>query len=288
MSRKIWPSIPFFILSIALLLPTPGLFCDTTVYRMKKGDTLYGIAKQFNVSLDLLMSANQIEDPKRVRSGTLLKIPRNSDTKTAEEPKTYHTVRSGDTLYGLARKYGTSLKELLEANGLQEKSVIKTNERLVIPASSESAGRETNAGYGSDARSAAEGKTKPVDSKTGVGPEAPFWPHPGEIQKLEGKLSSAIAIIGQQGDRIVSVSSGRVTWAAPFRGFGKMVFVKAKDGYIYGYGGNRQLFVGVGDEVLPGMEIGLLGVNPHDGIAKVFFFVTKDGKPLEPVKAPRS
>ena len=116
----------------------------------------------------------------------------------------------------------------------------------------------------------------------------PYWPHPGRIKELEGELSKAIVIFGSEGDKVVSVSSGTVTWAGPFRGYGKMIFIKCSNGYVFGYGGHEDIFVNVGDNITVGLELGTLGINSHDGVAKVFFFVAKNGIPLRPSEAPRS
>ena len=85
-----------------------------------------------------------------------------------------------------------------------------------------------------------------------------------------------------------SVSDGEVTWAAPFRGYGKIVFVKSSNGVTYGYAGNSELRVQVGDEVSTGMPIGTLGVHAHDGAAKVLFFAARGSHPLDPHTAPRN
>ena len=75
---------------------------------------------------------------------------------------------------------------------------------------------------------------------------------------------------------------------APYRGYNKLIIVESPDTHIYAYGGNDLCLVTVGDQVFPGMEIGKLGVNPHEGSAKAFFFVYKNGTPVDPEKAPRS
>jgi septal ring factor EnvC (AmiA/AmiB activator) len=103
---------------------------------------------------------------------------------------------------------------------------------------------------------------------------------------LSGKLLG-IEIIGTAGDDVVSVNTGNVVWVAPYRGYGRLVMVEGADNIIYAYGGNEETFVHVGDRVSPGTLLGKVGVHPIEKRAKVFFFVYKDGKPLDPLKAPR-
>ena len=44
----------------------------------------------------------------------------------------YHTVRSGDTLSGIARKYGTSVKEICRLNGIKETTILQVGKRLRV------------------------------------------------------------------------------------------------------------------------------------------------------------
>ena len=63
------------------------------------------------------------------------------------------------------------------------------------------------------------------------------------------------------------------------------MLVESRNGLVYGYGGNERTNVRVGDYVAPGSVIGILGGSPDKSSA--YFFVYKDGKPVDPAKAPR-
>ena len=267
---------------LLLLLSTtlPNASGAPTYYTMRRGDTLYSIARRFDVPLDRLMEANSITDPTRVAVGTVLLIPEEAGGRNAsmDGEYTFYTVKRGDTLYGIARRFGIDLEQLLALNGLSTRSVIKPGQKLKVP------GRSTDAAEVAAGKDGSAGREEGGVYARGV----PFWPHDGEVTRLNGKLSGAVTILGEEGDRVVSVSPGRVMWAGPFRGFGRMVFVKGLTGLVYGYGGHRQLSVKVGDAVTVGTELGRLGVNAHDKKAKVFFFITKQGKPQDPSTAPRN
>jgi LysM repeat protein len=249
-----------------LLVPFGG--ADTT-YRIEKGDNLYRIARKYGVTVKELLEINDIADPTRISVGTVIRIPTGSISPRKEGGTILHSIEPGDTLWGLAKRYGVKLEDLLRANDLGEESILGVGDVLFIP--------------GEPAETLEEGHSREDPMESGV----PFWPHPGEVIRLEGKLSSVVAIIGEPGDRIVAVSPGRVEWAAPFRGYGKVVLVRGDSDTVYLYGGSSELYVDVGDEITVGTELGALGVNSHDGVAKVFFSVSKGGQPFEPFTAPR-
>jgi lipoprotein NlpD len=114
-----------------------------------------------------------------------------------------------------------------------------------------------------------------------------FWPHPGSRKALDGKLEG-IAFEGRAGDPVRSVSSGKVAWVGPYRGFGKVVFIQSDQGYIYVYAGQDDILVSLGDMVLRGEKIGTMGMNPYEAKSSLYFIVYKDGKPVKPENAPRA
>jgi len=275
------------IIIAALLMTLLFPSVSQSEYRVQPGDTVYGVSKRFDVDPDLLMRVNGIGDPSRLRAGQLLKIPGS------------YEVQPGDTYYGIARKLGVALKELLELNRRTEDTLLLAGDTLQIPqgarTASSPAPEEGAAGTAEGAPATGTvvsgGNSSPGGAeKAPVKAEVPgsyFWPHSGQMSALSGKLQGA-QFDGQQGDPVFSVSSGKVIWVAPYRGYNKLIIVESPDTHIFAYGGNDVCLVSVGDQVFPGMEIGRLGINPHEGEAKAFFFVYKNGTPVDPQKAPRT
>ena len=85
-------------------------------YQVKSGDTLYSIARKFGVSVKELKEYNDLVNDSLV-IGLVLKIP---EVKKKEEVKVnekyQYVVKSGDTLYGIAKKYNTSVDKLKSIN----------------------------------------------------------------------------------------------------------------------------------------------------------------------------
>jgi septal ring factor EnvC (AmiA/AmiB activator) len=111
-------------------------------------------------------------------------------------------------------------------------------------------------------------------------------PCSGEARYLDGKIDG-IMILTERGVGAKAVTGGKVVSAGPFRGYGQVVVVQSKNGYIYFYGGNDSIAVKVGDAVSVGQELGKVGWDAKVGSAAAYFFVFKGGQSLDPAKAPR-
>ena len=86
----------------------------TDTYKVVKGDTLYGIAKKLDTTVDELKKVNDLVS-NQLSIGQILKIPvKEIDLGETE----LYQVKAGDTLYGIANKYGITLKKLKAINNL--------------------------------------------------------------------------------------------------------------------------------------------------------------------------
>ncbi len=108
-----------------LLIPNKGY----TTYIVKRGDTLYGIASSYGVSVDEIKSLNNLIS-NTLSIGQELLIP-TSNTITETNYEVY-TVVSGDTLYGIASKYGVSVDDIKTLNNLTS-NTLSIGQRLQIP-----------------------------------------------------------------------------------------------------------------------------------------------------------
>lgn len=98
-------------------------------YVVQAGDTLWGLARAWGCSVEQLRAANPRHDP--LRPGDALVVPSCAGLATAP-PLPLYTVVAGDTLHGLAARWGVEVDALRERNGLQN-SLIRIGQRLVIP-----------------------------------------------------------------------------------------------------------------------------------------------------------
>lgn len=115
--------------------PAPSPEPEKKTYTVEKGDSLSEIAQKFGVSLQALLDANpQISDPSLIYEGQVLTIPDTAGEGQPQPAQKTYTVRSGDTLSGIAQKFGVSLQALRDANPqINDPSLIYVGQLLTIP-----------------------------------------------------------------------------------------------------------------------------------------------------------
>lgn len=97
---------------------------NTESYKVKSGDGLIALARQFGVSIDDLAATNDLATNAQLQRGQTLKVPKLTVS---------YTVGSGDSLIGLARKYGVSTQELAEMNNIAADTMLQRGQRLTVP-----------------------------------------------------------------------------------------------------------------------------------------------------------
>ena len=104
-----------------------------TVYTVKAGDTLSGIAGKFGTTYQELAKYNGIANPNIIFPGQKIKIPGSQKVEKEPEVVTY-TVKKGDTLSSIAKKYGTTYQKIAKDNGISNPNLIHPGQKLVIKA----------------------------------------------------------------------------------------------------------------------------------------------------------
>lgn len=104
------------LLSIGQKLKIPGNESNSdgyTTYTIKSGDTLYSIANKYNTTVSEIMDYNNLKT-NLLSIGQQIKIPSTSSSS----PTTTYVVKSGDTLYSIARRFNTTVDNIKTKNNL--------------------------------------------------------------------------------------------------------------------------------------------------------------------------
>jgi LysM repeat protein len=245
---------------IIFLLLATTLPANEQVHHLQRGETLYTLARRYNVTVEELVLHNDIRDPTRLAVGTRIRVPGT------------YVVQQGEYVIAIARKLGVDWLELLAVNGLGRNDVVRPGDVLLVPGGRVAAGAATRP------------HVIPAETRRLEG--VPDWPHPGQRATWEGKFPGVV-MSGSIGDEFRSVTRGVVEYVGPFSSFGKLILVRGENGYLYGYAGADRVLVEKGDRVVGGTVLGTVGFSPAFESAMVLFTVWRNNRYVDPETAPR-
>ena len=136
------PSVPSPVVDD--VVTTPGLVpTNVSIYKIQRGDSLWGIARKNGISLSVLLASNpNLSKSSKLSIGQEIMLPAGQSTSIADAAPvetqpissgSTYVVEKGDSLTGIARKNGVKLVDLLEVNSLNMSSIIRPGQRLAIP-----------------------------------------------------------------------------------------------------------------------------------------------------------
>lgn len=98
---------------------------ESDYYVVKKGDSLWSIAKKYNMTVDELKSINNLKS-------NLLSIGQRLKIKESDDNQNIYIVKKGDTLYKIANMYGTTVDNLKALNNLKNNN-LSIGQNLIVP-----------------------------------------------------------------------------------------------------------------------------------------------------------
>lgn len=115
-------------LAIGQILKIPGEeSIKENTYTVKKGDSLYSIARANNTTVDKLKNINNLTS-NNLSIGQVLKLPSGDTTKD----NVVYTVKKGDSLYSIAHEYGTTVDALKKLNNITS-NTLSIGQKLLLP-----------------------------------------------------------------------------------------------------------------------------------------------------------
>lgn len=235
-----------------------------SVYQVRDGDTLSGIAQMFGVSVGTIIAANNIEHDIINPGQTLIILP-----ITGIE----HTIVAGDTLASLATKYSSDADNIAQYNDLADNAALTVGETIIIPDGEiPSASPASSPAKSSSPPSSSSSKVKKAPGNTepylgGSGPLISGYydkPVSGIItQGLHGW--NAVDIGAPKGTSIYAAAAGTVIVAIGNGGwnggYGNYVVIQHSNGTETLYAHMSKVLTSAGTEVAQGDKIGLVGAT---------------------------
>ncbi|HBM17569.1 MAG TPA: hypothetical protein DD381_14675 [Lentisphaeria bacterium] len=161
-------------------------------YIVKKGDSLWKISKMFDLSVNELAAYNNIEPKASLKAGQNLQIPpagltqpknissASGSAAAVHSEGSVYVVKSGDSLWSVAKKNHISVKKLAEVNNLTSNAFLKVGQKITIP------GGKATAKKAEPAVAAQEKKIVKTESSPAIAPEVAT-----PVQKTESNNDSA-------------------------------------------------------------------------------------------------
>jgi lipoprotein NlpD len=217
---------------------------------------------------------------------------RRGQSRPAER---YHTVVRGDTLYGIAFRYGQDYRVLARRNGIRAPYRIYPGRRLVLgafakPRIARGPPRKWPAVRAHRERpvrrtEAMTTAPRPATGRAGASsdPIRWQWPAEGRLQPIgTGSGKQGVEIVGEIGQAIRAAAAGQVVYSGDgLVGYGRLIIIKHDDTYFSAYAHNRRLLVREGIRVFGGQPIAEMGSTGTNQV-KLYFEIRRNGKPVPP------
>lgn len=203
-----------------------------------------------------------------------------------------HRVEKGQTLYRIAKAYGLTVDELMQANNLEDPRELKVAEELWIPGASQPRAVPAFDAPEPDPAPRPVGATdKRAPSravKVGRADGALKWPLRGVLYAKFGRKGKephdGIDLSAPAGDPVKSAARGTVLYAGEQKGYGLIVIVEHEGDLITLYAHNRDLRVKSGQKVRDGQVVATVGDSGRTTGPHLHFEVRRGGVPIDPLE----
>ncbi|MBN2553769.1 MAG: M23 family metallopeptidase [Spirochaetales bacterium] len=232
----------------------------TTSYTVRNGDTISGIAQRFNLSMDTVISFNDIQDARSLNAGMILTVPNSNGLK--------YKVKRGDYLGGIAKKFDVALNDLLDWNNL-ETSVIVPGQELFIP----------NARLSEMERNRVFGRLFIYPTKGRITDRFGMRRDPFTGMR---RFHNGVDLAGPVGTPVVASMSGKVAMVGYNPTYGKYLILTHPEGFQTLYGHLDAFRVQRGEGVKQGQRIADMGNSGYSTGSHLHFSIFRRGEPIDP------
>jgi len=275
--------------------PTPAAAAGS--HTIEAGDSLWSISRRYGVSVETLASVNGLKLTSVLQPGRGLTIPAGgaaaavhptpasrSTPRTAARPAAtgVHVVRSGDTLWDIARQHGARVEDLMALNDLGHSEWIKPGQRLAISGSALPRHRQVSA-------QAQTRASQPVmaDATSLRVAGTFFWPARGVLTSRFGwryrRHHDGIDLAAPRGTPIYAARDGVVDFAGWKGGYGRVVYLGHGGGVVTVYGHASSLSAQPGQRVKKGQMIARVGCTGSCTGSHLHFEVRVNSRAVNPL-----
>jgi murein DD-endopeptidase MepM/ murein hydrolase activator NlpD len=232
-------------------------------YTIQRGDSISRIAASSSLSMDTLIALNGISNAKRIREGSVIRIP-NMDGIP-------YTVKNGDSLSKISAKFEVPLEAILDANDLKSE-VLPLGTNLFIPGA-RMAREDLRRALGELFMYPIRGRlTSPFGWRTD--------PVTGNVRRHHAALDLA----APTGTPIKAASDGTVSAVGTNATYGKYVIITHSDGFNTMYAHMNKIIINNGAKISQGTVIGEVGNTGYSTGPHLHFGIFKNGRAVNPME----
>lgn len=241
-------------------------------YTVEGGDSLSAIAEKFNLKLETILWANNLNAKSVIKPGKILII--------LPVDGTLHTVGKGDTVSDIAAIYGVEANVVTEYNGLVDPTLIHVGDKVLVPGGKQPVKKAIPA-------TSATAKSVPADSvETAVSGKL-VWPAAtSNITQYYSAKHRGVDMGNGQKPAIYSAHDGVVEYAGWESSWGNTVVIRGDDGLVTRYAHASEIYVSNSERVASGQTIAKVGntgrVSGPTGL-HLHFGVYKNGVAINPI-----
>lgn len=257
---------------------------SVAVHTVAAGDTLYGISRQYGVDVSQLVQVNQLTEPYVIVPGQQLVLPgagQITAPRIVEQPQQF--------ILPVKRPQPLIIADDVPAAVAEVPSSSQTG--VILPTKRPTPSQATETAQAQQPASASQSPEplSPVAPPPSDGVALDFsWPLRGEIisrfgPKPGGQHNDGINIAAPANAAVRASESGTVAYAGDgLKGFGNLLLVRHKDGYVTAYAHNARLLAKRGDVVQKGQVIARVGQTGNVDTPQLHFEVRKGTQALDP------
>jgi len=266
--RWVLPRFGWLILAVSLVTLIGCASLRGVYHTVQKGQTLYQIARSYDVDPERLARLNGVQDPRKLAVGDRLFIPGASQVRHVPA-----TVASAPVVVSAPVSAKPTERQLPRPTPVLPSPVSPPTR--TPPVHAPPAALVSAPTVSSSARPTVRGSLG--------------WPVRGEVIKKFGAKAASpgkngIEIAIRDRSEVVSSAAGKVIYSGNgIAGYGNLVILQHEDALYTIYGYNRKNLVASGAFVGKGDKIALSGVPPSGGLPRLYFEVRQGKKPVDPI-----
>lgn len=269
--------------AVSTAVPANGGTSWQGTYTIKSGDSLYAIAKQNKIQLAELQAANGIVDARKVKPGTVIRVPgagSQASASVSAPPANASAVASAaqDSATQMAGPQPTIL------NAPRVASIGDTPLSTTVPSA---IGPASTPEPTVQVKPVSVASTTPAPSSAKSGAKL-RWPVKGKViagfgPRADGTHNDGVNLSVPLGSEVHAAEAGTVAYAgSELKGYGNLILIRHDNGWVTAYAHNDQLLVKRGDKIQRGQVVAKAGKTGTVDQPQVHFELREGSKPIDP------